>query len=106
MILADHHTTIALSGHEALQRLHAGERFDLIICDLLMENIDGLDLHRRIGLEWPALQRRMIFLTGDAFISRTQQFLASVPNRRLQKPFDPDELLDAVDDVLATFVGA
>jgi PAS domain S-box-containing protein len=103
MVLADHHTTIAHSGHEALQRLHGGDVYDVIVCDLLMENIDGIDLYRRIGMEWPALQRRMIFLTGDAFISRTQQFLASVPNGRLQKPFNPDELLDAVDDALATF---
>jgi PAS domain S-box-containing protein len=103
MVLGDHRTTLAKSGHDALQHLHAGEKYDLIICDLLMANIDGIDLHRRIGLEWPALQQRMIFLTGDAFISRTQQFLARVPNLRLQKPFEPDELLDAIDEVLATF---
>ncbi|MBX3261234.1 MAG: PAS domain S-box protein [Labilithrix sp.] len=100
MVLADHHTTIARSGHEALQHLHAGEPYDLVISDLLMENIDGMDLYRRIGLEWPSLEPRIIFLTGDAFISRTQEFLAKIPNRHLQKPFDPDELLDVVDEVL------
>ncbi|MBX3204438.1 MAG: PAS domain S-box protein [Labilithrix sp.] len=102
MVLADHHTTIAKSGHEALQHLHAGESYDLVISDLLMENIDGMDLYRRIGLEWPALEARMIFLTGDAFISRTQEFLAAIPNRHLQKPFEPDELLDVIDEVLET----
>ena len=101
--LGSHHTTIATSGHEALQRLHAGEAYDLIVCDLLMENIDGIDLHRRIEGEWPGLHSRMIFLTGDAFISRTQEFLARVPNRHLQKPVDPEALLDVVDDVLSTF---
>jgi two-component system cell cycle sensor histidine kinase/response regulator CckA len=100
LVLGAHHTTLAASGHEALQRLHAGAEYDLILCDLLMDNIDGIDLHRRIGLEWPALQSRMIFLTGDAFISRTQLFLASVPNPRLQKPFEPEELLDTVDELL------
>ena len=102
MILSDHHATIATSGHEALQRIHAGEHFDVIVCDLLMDNIDGIDLYRRLRTEQPALAARMIFLTGDAFISRTQQFLSGIPNRYLQKPFDPDELLDAVDDVLAS----
>ena len=102
MVLANHHTTIARSGHEALARLHAGESYDLVICDLLMENVDGIDLHRRIRLEWPDLLPRMIFLTGDAFISRTQEFLASIPNRHLQKPFAPEELLDVVDEVLET----
>ncbi len=101
MVLSDHHTTLAHSGHDALQRLHAGERYDVVICDLLMDNIDGIDLWKRIGMEWPDLQHRMIFLTGDAFICRTQEFLSSVPNRRLQKPFAPDELLDAVDEVLS-----
>ena len=102
MILSDHRTTIATSGHEALQRLHSGEKFDVIVCDLLMENVDGIDLYRRVLREWPDLAPRMIFLTGDAFISRTQQFLAGISNRHLQKPFEPDELLDAVDDVLTS----
>lgn len=101
MLLSNHHTTVATSGHEALQRLHAGEHYDVIVCDLLMEKIDGVDLHRRLRVERPELAARMIFLTGDAFISRTQQFLAGVPNRHVQKPVGPDELLDAVDDVLA-----
>ncbi len=102
MVLADHRTTIASSGHEALLRLHSGEKYDVIVCDLLMENIDGIDLYQRVRAEAPELADRFIFLTGDAFISRTQQFLASIPNRHLQKPFPPDELLDAVDDVLTT----
>jgi PAS domain S-box-containing protein len=103
MILSAHHVTVVKSGHEALQRLHAGESYDLIICDLLIENIDGIDLHRRVRDEWPGLHSRMIFLTGDAFISRTQEFLATIPNRHVQKPFEPEALLDLVDDVFATF---
>ena len=101
MVLSDHRTTIATSGHEALRRIHSGEEFDVVVCDLLMEKIDGIDLYRRLQADRPELASRMIFLTGDAFISRTQQFLASVPNRHIQKPFDPEALLDAVDDVVA-----
>jgi PAS domain S-box-containing protein len=100
LILANHHTSIASSGHEALQRIHSGESFDVVLCDLLMEKIDGIDLYRRIHAEHPDLASRMIFLTGDAFISRTQQFLSSVPNRHIQKPFDPETLLDAIDDAV------
>lgn len=100
-ILAGHRTTIVRNGHEALQRLHAGECYDLLICDLT-DPFDGIDLHRRIRVEWPGFQKRMIFLTGDAFISRTQEFLASIPNGHLQKPFEPIELLDLVDEALET----
>lgn len=100
MMLASHHMTLAKSGHEALQHLHAGEQFDLVLCDLLMERIDGIELYRHIATTWPDLARRMIFLTGDAFISRTQEFLASIPNRHLQKPFHPEELLDLIDDLI------
>ncbi len=98
MLLADHRTSIA-SSHEALSRILSGERFDAIVCDVLMDKIDGVDLHRRISSEDPDLARRIIFLTGDAFICRSQQFLASVPNRHIQKPFDPETLLDIVDEV-------
>lgn len=102
MMLCEHKTTIARSGHEALQRLHSGESYDLIVCDLLVENIDGIDLYRRIREEWPGLHAKIIFLTGDAFISRTQAFLAEIPNRHLQKPFGHDELLTLVDEVLSS----
>jgi PAS domain S-box-containing protein len=101
MMLCAHHTTMAQSGHEALQRLRSGEAYDLILCDLAMPNVDGMDLYQRIRTEWPGLEERVIFLTGDAFVSRTQEFLSSVPNAHLQKPFDPNELLDRVDAVLA-----
>ncbi|HVJ92457.1 MAG TPA: ATP-binding protein [Labilithrix sp.] len=102
-LLSDHTVTIAQTGHEALQRLHAGESYDVIVCDLLVENIDGVDMYRRVEQEWPHLVSRMIFLTGEAFISRTQEFVATIPNRHLQKPFEPNALLDMVDDVVATF---
>lgn len=100
MTLSEHRVTIVKSGHEALRRLHSGETYDLVLCDLMLDNADGIDLHRRIRAEWPDLQRRMVFLTGDAFMSRTQEFLASIPNPSLRKPFEPVELLDLVDDAL------
>jgi len=102
MLLSDHRTTLATSGHEALRRIHSGEEFDVVVCDLLMEKIDGIDLYRRLQAERPELASRIIFLTGDAFICRSQQFLSSVPNRHIQTPFAPEALLDAVDDVVAS----
>jgi CheY-like chemotaxis protein len=49
----------------------------------------------------PRLAERVIFMTGGAFTQAAQQFLASVSNPRLQKPFKPRELSSLVRDLIA-----
>jgi two-component system cell cycle sensor histidine kinase/response regulator CckA len=99
MILDRHVTTIASSGREALAILADGPAFDVVLCDLSMDDVDGMELFAQIRAQNPALASRVIFLTGGPTSDRAAAFLDAVPNRRLEKPFDPDTLLDAVDYV-------
>lgn len=99
-ILAAHHDVLALqSGKEALARLSSGEHFDVILCDLMMPELTGMEVHEEVSRRDPALARRMIFVTGGAFTARTRAFLDNVPNARLEKPFE-------LANVLATIAGA
>jgi signal transduction histidine kinase len=99
--LARDHEVVALtSASEALQRLEGGESFDLILCDLMMPMMTGVDLHEILRRARPELAARMVFLTGGAFTARARTFLAQVPNPRLEKPVDPKSLRSFVRQLL------
>jgi CheY-like chemotaxis protein len=91
-ILHDHEVTVVQRGKDALARIALGGRFDLILCDLMMPEMTGMELHAEIARAYPALTDRMIFLTGGVFSPTAKSFLDRVPNERLEKPFDPDNL--------------
>jgi len=93
----DHDLVTTTSAQEALRRIREGERFDSIIADLMMPEMTGMELHERIAAEWPALAKRMLFITGGAFTPTAQEFLQNVSNERLEKPFDAKELRDLVN---------
>jgi CheY-like chemotaxis protein len=87
-----HDVTVANDAQTALDRVLAGERYDLIFCDLLMPKMTGMDLYDRLRLERPGVEDCIVFMTGGAFTERAAQFLATVPNRKMTKPFDLVEL--------------
>jgi PAS domain S-box-containing protein len=76
------------SGTAAAAILVEDPRFDVILCDLVMPELSGMELHARLAVARPELAARMIFVSGGAFTSRAQAFLDAVPNARIEKPFD------------------
>jgi CheY-like chemotaxis protein len=81
-----HRVTALTSSRQGLDRLVAGERFDLILCDLMMPELTGMDLYERVREIDAGQADRMVFLTGGAFTVRAREFLARRPH--LEKPFD------------------
>jgi CheY-like chemotaxis protein len=94
----DHDVTIVLDAGDAHQRVLAGERFDVILCDLMMPKMTGMDLHAELLRAVPEQAAQMVFLTGGAFTQRARAFLDGVPNQRLPKPFDMQQLRALVSD--------
>jgi len=99
--LAEHDVTLVTSAEDALARLAAGPAFDVILCDLMLPEVSGVDLHARIAAARPEQAARMIFLTGGAFTPRARAFLEKAPHARLEKPFDPAELRAIVNERVA-----
>ncbi len=93
ILSSEHDVRESASGHEVLAMMREGVRFDVILCDLLMPEMSGVELFQHLEAEAPEQCPRVIFLTGGAFTPRAQEFLARVPNARLEKPFDLDELM-------------
>jgi len=87
-LLADEHDVeTTTSAREALAQLQAGARYDVVLCDLMMPDMDGMAFHERLSEELPELVERVVFITGGAVTSTTREFLDRVPNERLDKPF-------------------
>ncbi len=99
-LLAGHETVVATSAGEAFQRVERGERFDAILCDLMMPDMSGMELHARLETRAPELASRMIFLSGGAFTPAAAEFLGRVPNERVDKPVGRVELENSLRVVL------
>ena len=82
--------TSARSGTEAL-RIIDREPIELVIADLQMPGIDGLELTRRAQNDWPNLP--VLILTGNASVETAVQALQLGAADYLRKPTDPSELL-------------
>jgi PAS domain S-box-containing protein len=87
-------------GEEGLTRLTEA-RYDLIVCDLKMPRIDGMQFYRAMAAATPALARRVIFVTGDVAGTDAERFLAETGCRWLSKPFRLGDLLRAARDTLS-----
>jgi PAS domain S-box-containing protein len=87
-----HEVVAVLSAKEALALFARGETFDLILCDLMMPEMTGVELHHELSRIAPEQARRMIFMTGGAFTDKARQFLADAPRGHIEKPFHLDSL--------------
>jgi len=85
-----------LPAKGALERVTAGERFDVIFCDLMMPEMTGMDLHEEIQRVAPNQVERMVFMTGGAVTTRARDFVATVPNPVIDKPFDTKMLREMI----------
>jgi CheY-like chemotaxis protein len=93
-----HDVVTVSAGRDAIDRVKRGERFDVVLCDLMMPEISGMDVYMEIQRLAPAQADGFIFLTGGAFTAAAQAFLDDVQNLRLDKPFDPLVLSSLVSD--------
>jgi PAS domain S-box-containing protein len=100
VLVAEHDVELVTNVTEALARVEAGHRFDLILCDLMMPAMSGMDLHRELLRFAPHAAARVVFLTeGAALTQRARDFLDGVANPRLEKPIGIDALRNAIAEM-------
>jgi len=99
-LLSAHEVTVLTSPREALRRAAGGERWDVVLCDLMMPEMSGMELEERLAVEAPELVKRTIYLTGGAFTERSRAFLAA-GRPFLEKPVDPAGLRALVAERVA-----
>ncbi|MBC7779709.1 MAG: PAS domain S-box protein [Proteobacteria bacterium] len=96
---AGYEVATAESGAVALELLVTA-RFDAIVSDLRMPDMDGSALWREVSSRHPPLARRILFVTGDTLSSDARTFLRSTGCASLDKPFTKPDLLAKVADLL------
>ena len=89
--LGAHHIDVASSGREAITALSTTD-YDVAFCDLLMPDLTGMDVFAHLSAHHPDRTGCLVFMTGGAFTDRAKQFLATVPNEVMKKPFSLQEL--------------
>ena len=99
-LLAAHHEVEAAADGESALELVGAAPFDVILCDLMMPRMSGRDVYERIRETWPGLERRIVFVTGGAFIPSLASFLESVDNLKLRKPFTVEQVLELVHEAV------
>ena len=91
-VLKQHDVTITSGAKQALAVLETGQRFDMILSDLMMPEMTGMELHAEITRRFPEVAARMVFMSGGVFTEDGNSFLDGIPNVRVDKPFDPPAL--------------
>jgi two-component system cell cycle sensor histidine kinase/response regulator CckA len=99
-ILREHQVEVANSGRQALELLEHGPEPDAVLCDVMMPDLTGRDVYEAVRREHSGLERRFIFVSGGAFTTGARDFLASIPNILLEKPFDEGRVRHVVDELV------
>ena len=95
-----HEVTLHTSSTQARDELLAGADYDIIFCDVMMPDLDGVSLHEELQKTRPEIAERMVFVTGGAFSAKARDFLENTKNRCLQKPYDVKEVRAAIRERL------
>lgn len=95
----------ASRGEEAIQQLENGA-FDMIVSDIRMPGLSGVDLFDWLKVHRPAMTRRILYTTGDSFDAKTRQFLDGNQVPYLGKPFDLKQLRQSLVQLVETPIEA
>ena len=91
----------ALCVSDALDRLEAGNSCDLIIADLMMPQVGGIELLKIVRERWPNIP--VLIITGYASIASAVEATRYGAVGYVPKPFTPDELMQEIDRVLSSY---
>jgi two-component system NtrC family sensor kinase len=95
-----HEVDAAHDGHGALRRLESSA-YDLILSDLRMPRMDGVELYHRLKRDRPELARQVVFLSGHSETAEYESFLSELRDRSLTKPVQLADLQRRVRQILS-----
>jgi len=95
---AGHAVDAVGNGEAALVRSNNAD-YDLLLADVVMPGIDGIELARRVALRQPAI--RIMFITGFAAVALLDDQFATRRSRIVAKPFHLRHLITEIHALLA-----
>ncbi len=103
MLQDDYDVTTFSSSVAALDHVLSGASLEVVLCDLMMPELTGMDLYAEVLRKKPDQAARFIFMTGGTFTERASEFLDGIGAAPLMKPFRNEELHHAVAARLRQF---
>lgn len=92
-MLGDTYDVLVTTGpQDVLDRIERGESFDALLCDVLMPDVGGLELSRRLAAAHPELAQRIVLMSGGAFTRDATDFPMEPDRLYLEKPFEEIDL--------------
>jgi two-component system cell cycle sensor histidine kinase/response regulator CckA len=95
--LSQHEVTAVSNGREALAEI-LDKDWDLVLCDMILPELSGLDLYRELEQRRPAVLDKLVFMTGGEFSRQGPRLPNGARVRRLEKPFSIKTLRELVRD--------
>jgi signal transduction histidine kinase len=100
ILSVEHDVTVVQSARRALEILKDDAHFDVILSDLMMPQMTGIELHAALAKIAPELAAKMVFMTGGAFSPSASAFLENASNPTIDKPFKPAALRRLVQTLI------
>jgi CheY-like chemotaxis protein len=100
-LLSDDYEVVSFTSPRIALAAALEGTFDLILCDVMMPELNGIELYERLVRERPELANRFIFITGGAFTERARLFLRATDRPTVQKPFSRQALMKVIQSTLA-----
>lgn len=88
------------SGEKGLERLLNDEKIQLVLCDISLPDLSGIDIHARVEKDRPELMKRFIVMTGGAVSNESRDFLDAYKGPLLNKPFTLTQVENLVNGLL------
>ena len=97
--LSEHDVMTAMSVNQGMQ-LYSSHEFDIVFCDLMMPELNGLEFYTRLTALGPSHAERLVLMTGGVFADRLGCSLAEIPSPCILKPFKHGELERLISEAL------
>jgi CheY-like chemotaxis protein len=94
-MLGEHETEVCTSATEALELL-GRIRFDVVLSDVMMPQMNGVELYQRAVAQDPALQDRWVFISGGMFGGETAAMVKKTGCILIEKPINSGQLKETI----------
>ena len=94
----NHEVVIMTNGGRALELLQQDNHFDIILSDLTMPDMTGMDIYRELHRLGSGIEEKIVFITGGVFTPRALEFLRTNKNKLIEKPIETEFLRRLVQE--------
>jgi len=101
VLTGEGHQVETVDNADDALKMVEGARYNLILLDIRMPGMSGIELYKRLTKAIPSLAGRIIFSTGDVMAADTREFLSRTKAHRIAKPFDINQLKQEINLILA-----